>query len=297
MSWLPPWSLIEPVLRTHVLPGAGVAAATLAITCALTRSSARRIFAAAAGLAGGWALGNFNFERDAESPTWSLVAWWSVEPGWSSLFPTTLVALMAGVVAAFARGIGWWSAFAIRALAALGCGWWLAPEGGPFSRSANAALIAGSAIVTGEGARWLGHLAGGGLLVLAIPWGGAAATVLIYAHSALFCDLATLLTAALCGAGIASAIWKVEPYALLTAPAVFFPALMFAGATNTYSEVPIASFALAGLVPAGLLLLWIPAVRRWPRWVTTLAAIALLAIPCIVAVALAMHKESLDFGE
>ena len=145
-----------------------------------------------------------------------------------------------------------------------------------------------------SGVQSLGH---GALLVLVIPWGLAAATVLIHAHSARFCDLAVLQTATLAGIGLIAALRRLDVAALFASPAVFFPALMLGGTANTFSEVPAVSFILVALAPCALWTLRLPPMRRWSGRALAIAAIVAVLVPCAVAVALAMRAETLDFGE
>ena len=145
-----------------------------------------------------------------------------------------------------------------------------------------------------SGVQSFGHCA---LLALAIPWGMAAATVLIHAHSARFCDLAVLQTATLAGIGLIAALRRMDVTALFAGPAIFFPALMLGGAANTFSEVPAASFILVALAPCALWILCLPSMRRWSGRTRVAAAIVAVLVPCAVAVALAMRAETLDFGK
>ena len=87
MDSLPPWPVALSMLLTVVLPGFAVGAGLLAGVCAATRSETARMIGGALALAGGLALGNF---------TRGLLPWWSLEPGWPSLFPATLAALGGG---------------------------------------------------------------------------------------------------------------------------------------------------------------------------------------------------------
>jgi hypothetical protein len=142
--------------------------------------------------------------------------------------------------------------------------------------------------------RCLGRAA---FLVLPALWGGAAATILIHAHSARFFDLAVLMSAALCGIGLIAMIQKLETPPVYAGSALFFPALMINGADSTFSEVPIASFVLAVLAPCALYALSLPPLQRLPSRALPFAALIAILIPCGIAVALAVRAESLDFGE
>ena len=279
------------MLLTVVLPGLVIGASVLAVVCAATRSETIRLIGGALALAGGLALGNF---------TRGLLPWWSMELGWPSLFPATLAAIGGGVVAVramSAQGCQW--GLALRLITTAGCAFWLAPTGSPLTHLGFYALLFFTSALNWEafrrsGAQSLGH---GALLALTIPWGVAAAIVLIHAHSARFCDLAVLQTATLAGLGFIAALRRLDVAALFAGPAVFFPALMLGGAGNTFSEVPVMSFILVALAPCALWTLRLPPMRRRSGRALAIAAIIVVLIPCAMAVALAMRAETLDFGE
>lgn len=278
------------MLLSVVLPGFAVGAGLLAGVCAATRSETGRMIGGALALAGGLAAGNF---------TRGLLSWCSLELGWPSLFCGTLVAIGGGVVSALASArwnVRW--GLALRLITVGGCAFWLAPIGPTWSRLGFIALLFGASALNWEAFRRCGiqSLGRGALLALVIPWGGAAAAVLIHAASARFFDLAVLLTATLAGVGLLAALRKLNVAAIFAGPAVFFPALMLAGLTNTFSEVPTASFILVALAPCGWWSLRLPPLRAWSGRRLTVAALVSVIIPCAVAVALAMRAESLDFG-
>ncbi len=290
MESLPPWSEVQSMLLSVVLPGFVVGAGLLAGVCAATRSATVRLMGGALALAGGLALGNF---------TRGLLPWWSLETGWPSLFPATLVAISGGVFAALALsrcGSRW--RMALRLITMAGCAWWLTPVSPVSSRIGVFVLLFAASALNWEAFRYTSSrsLGPAALLALAIPWGGAAATVLIHAASARFFDMTVLLTATLAGIGLIAAVRKLDVTAVFVGPAVFLPALMLGGAVNTFSEVPIASFILIGLAPCALWSLSLPPMRRWSGRALAVAAVVAVLVPCAVAVALAMRAESLDFG-
>lgn len=290
MDSLPPWPVVQSMLLTVVLPGFGIGAGLLAGVCAATRSETVRWIGGALALAGGLALGNF---------TRGLLPWWSLEPGWPSLFPATFAAVGGGVIAALASSTrGWRWGVALRFTTAAGCAFWLAPAGPLPARLGWFVLLFAGSSLHWEAFRRHGSssLGRGALPMLAIPWGAAAATVLIYAASARFCDLAVLFSATLAGVSLVAILRRLDVTALFGGPAVFLPALMLAGMTNTFSEVPAASFILVALAPCALWSLHLPPLRHWSGRALGAAAVVAVLIPCAVAVALALRAESLDFG-
>jgi hypothetical protein len=290
MVSLPPWSVVQPMLLAVVLPGFAVGAGVLAGVCALTRSETGRLIGGAAALAGGLAVGNF---------TRGLLPWWSLEPGWPSLFPATVVALCGVVVAVVADsrangrlGLG------LRIIAVAGSAWWLTPAGTLWPRLGFFALMVVGVVLNWEAFRCRGgrSLGRNSLLLVTAPWCVAAAVVLIHAHSARFCDLAMLLAAAIAGVGFVASLRKLDIVSIFAGPAVFVPALMLAGGTNTFSEVPAASFILVALAPSALWSLQLPPMRRWSGRALAAAGVVAVLIPCAVAIILAMRAETLDFG-
>lgn len=291
MDWLPPWSVAQEILLSLILPAFAAAAGLLAVVCAATRSQTIRMIGAAAALGAGLAAGNVRA---------GLLPWWSAEQGWPALFPATLAAVIGGVIAALVSARRHWSLeLALRLITAAGCSFWLTEAFPPLSGRRTAMLMFAGMVLNWEGLLLTTSRCSrrGTLPALAILWGGAAATVLIFAHSARFFDMAVLLTAVLCGIGLVAALWNLELAALFGAPAIFFPALMLAGAANTYSEVPLAAFALTAFAPCMLWILLVRPIRLWQERALTVAAVVALLIPCAAAVVMAARTETLEFDE
>jgi hypothetical protein len=121
----------------------------------------------------------------------------------------------------------------------------------------------------------------------------AAGAVLIHAHSARLTDLATIVAGSTFGLAVAAWWTGADVRSALPIAAVSLPGLMLVGQQSTYSEVPTASFALAGLAPLALaLLLVLPQRLRGAR---TFAGLGLLLAAVGVAVFLAACAEPLSF--
>ncbi len=290
MNSVPPWPIVQSMILTVMLPGFAVGAGVLAAVCSVTRSETRRLIGGALALAGGLALGN---------SARGLLPWWSLEWGWPSLFPATLLAIGGGVIAALTTAAtGRRRGGALRVSVLAGCAFWLAPAESPLGHLGVFALLFVASMLNWEvfrrsGAQSLGRAA---LLGVVIPWGIAAATVLIHAHSARFCDLAILQTSTLCGIGVIAAMWRLDSATLFVGSAIFFPALLLGGAVNTFSEVPTASFILVALAPCALWVLRLAPMRRWSGRTLATSALVAVLIPCAIAVGLALRAETLDFG-
>ena len=290
---LPPWPLVEEILRTLVLPTFAAAAGVLVLISVLTRSERIRGVGAALALIAGLVAGN-HFHH--------LLDWWPTPflRGWRGLLPVvSVVVSAAALLAMLPARIHWAVGLGLRLLVAAGTTWLLLEALPPLTEMATFAVLLSAVILNWEVGRKAFSLLPqrGSLLVLATLWGGASASLLIFAHSARFSDLAVLLTTSLCGVALVAALWRMEATSLLAAPCVFFPCLLLAGAANTYSEVPVAAFACVAFAPSALLLVFLPRVQHLPlRALTAVAGVALL-IPCALGVAMAARVESLDYGE
>ncbi len=301
MDSLPPWPLIEGMLRSLVLPAFATAALVLAAVCILTKSVSIRMAGGAVALTAGLALGNHFRE---------LLEWWPRDEagqllpaparGWPALLPVAVTAAGGGLLAvALSLRIHRLAGVALRLLTAAGCSWWLTEAFAPLTEARTFVLLFAGTALTWEALLFAaGRIPGCiSLLALTIPWGGAAAAVLIYSHSARFSDLAVLMTASVCGIGLIAALWKLELAPLFAAPAVFLPVLLLAGAANTYSEVPVSSFACVAFAPCALWLLLLPPLRRLPARALLAVAVVAVTIPCIAGVVMAARVETLDFDQ
>jgi hypothetical protein len=122
----------------------------------------------------------------------------------------------------------------------------------------------------------------------------AAAVVILHAHSARLADAALLFAMALLGPSAAAFLWRGDASSAAAAGAIALPGLLFMGQQETFSEVPLSSFALAALAPLALAVALVPALARqegWKRW----ALAALPLVPAAAAVVLAARAESLPF--
>jgi hypothetical protein len=126
---------------------------------------------------------------------------------------------------------------------------------------------------------------------------GAAAVVLLHAHTAKLTDVATLAGASL--AGLAAGAWQRQSDAGGMAPgvAVLLPGVLLVGQQGTVSEtLPASAFAVAALAPLAASVLLLPGASRLTGWRRAAAGVLLVLVPAGMAVALAVTNESLDFG-
>ena len=121
--------------------------------------------------------------------------------------------------------------------------------------------------------------------------------VMLYAHSAIFMDLATILGSALLGVAVVAGSTKVDARGAIPAFVGLLPGLLLSGRALTTSEVPAASFVLVALAPLTLLPWLIPNLSRrkgpWPRVIRLVSVL----VPLVVALVLAGRVESLPWEQ
>jgi hypothetical protein len=121
----------------------------------------------------------------------------------------------------------------------------------------------------------------------------AAGAVLIHAHSARLTDLSVIVAGSYFGVALAARWTGADVRSAVPIAAVSLPGLLLVGQQSTYSEVPVASFALAALAPLVLALpLFVPRRLRRPR---TFLGLGLLLAAVGAAVFLAAWAEPLSF--
>lgn len=124
----------------------------------------------------------------------------------------------------------------------------------------------------------------------------AAAIVLIHAHSARLTDVATLIAFATWGIVITSFVCPFRLNSAIPLIAVSLIGTLVSGKHETFSEVPLVSFALPALAPLAIGLLLLIPQRFQIGWKGWASALLLAGIPLTIAVAAAARAETLDFG-
>lgn len=305
MPPLPPLALVLELLGEYLLPAAGGAALVYAFFLSMGRWAAA--LGAAAASVVGYAWANFNFTALEWDGTFRLIPW---NPNalstWQFLPKAALILLGVGLASRWlALALGpviperrWWvpslAVWVPRWVAVLIVSRWLIPA--PIAEDhawmkpalASAMLLAWIAL---DGTARSGASAQTALGLAATFF--AAGTVIIYAHSTRFMDVALVLGAAFLGIGIVSRIASADASGALPAAVGFLPGLMLNVRYQTESLVPLASFWLIALAPLAWLPLVIPRVARQNRWLLGAARFALLGIPLAIAVALALKYENL----
>lgn len=293
MIALPPTDLILDTAKFAVLPPAVLAAGGFVI---LRFAGGARISAIASALALAAAVG-VGFTQREVVPRDAATGWpeWPDQAGWPWLTWAALAALVAGLLARLPRlpqALVWLLRAGAANLAAgmlvsadlRAAAWWAVP--------AFAALVLAEWALLEELAR---RPSGGGV-PLGLSFTCLAATaVIIHAHSARLADGATVLAAALGGLAIAAWLFQADAGGAMPAVAVLLPGLLLNGQTETFSEVPWVCFVLVALAPMVLAPTLLPYLNRWPALRLRLLQLGLLMIPLIVAVALAMQAEALEF--
>jgi hypothetical protein len=296
MTSFPPAPLVLEALQLALLPAALAAAAVFAVIL-LAGGNRWSVPGAALALAAGLVAGNWYQPALPWLPEG--LPWSPGVPRWPWLLWLGLAALAVGVLIRLPQVpilIRW-----LAMAAAAGFAAWLLvpPDLLPEDLRDKAAwpVAAFAAVVFVEWAL-LEHLCerspGGGIpLGLALTF-FAAATVLIYAHTARLTDVATFLGASLFGIAVA-ARQQADAGAVAPGVAVLLPGLLLAGQYTTFSEVPLTSFLLVALAPLALLPTLLPPFRRWEGIRLRVLQITLILAPLVVAVVLTMRAESLEF--
>jgi hypothetical protein len=107
--------------------------------------------------------------------------------------------------------------------------------------------------------------------------------------------MALLGFAALLGPALVAWVWPGDTGGAFAAVVVFLPGLLLTGQQETFSEVPLTSFLLAGLAPLALVPMLLPFLARCQRWARWLLGLILPLIPATLAVVLAMQAVTLEF--
>ena len=296
----PPLADVLDALQHVMLPAAGASAFVFAAVLLFGRRSAN--LGAALAVCAGLVAGNWEKLPMPAVPTASA---WTHLPGYA------FDLLLMGVLSQYATGDGDRPGGELPSRRVLVAGKWLI-------RTATVAYCANAVIpadpgfdrtqlyvlfVLGTLALWFaldglavsGHPAEAAALlaVVALLGGG----VMLYAHSAIFLDLATILGSALLGVAVVAGGAKVDARGAVPAFVGFFPGLLLSGRALTTSEVPAASFVLVAVAPLTLLPWLAPNLSRrkgpWPRVIRLLSVLT----PLVVALVLAGRVESLPWEQ
>ncbi len=163
-----------------------------------------------------------------------------------------------------------------------------------WSRTESTTWIAGLAMaamaMTFALDRFLGRqpgLAGSLSLVLVVA---LAAIVLLLSGTKTYAQLAAGAAAALAPGAVLAAIGRGQPYSRNIVPGfvLVLGGLLLAG--HQYASLTAQNALLLLVAPLGLWLGELPVVSRWPRWQRGLLAIAAVALPALLATALAARK-------
>jgi len=119
--------------------------------------------------------------------------------------------------------------------------------------------------------------------------------VLIHAHTARFSDIAMILAGGCVGIAVIAAWRRCKPAGTTPIAAIVLPGLMLVAQQSTFSDVPVAGFALIGMAPLAIFpLIFVRSASRG-GWKFAIAGSILLLIPASIAVILAVRAETLAF--
>jgi hypothetical protein len=279
---------IQDALLRTVLPPALLAVTIMALACLLARwcGEIATLIGSIAALAAALTLGAAQGHR---------LPWLPESFGWHWLLWTMILGLIVDALARIPRiprGLGW----ALRGMVAAQAGWLLCPSS-LRDEHAWAPLALGVLILT----EWavLGQLLireRRGLVALAlVPAANVAAVVLIYAASARLSELALVLMAGIAGVGVVALALAREIDGIGAATAIQLPGLLLAGQQDTFTEVPLASFALVAISPLALSPLLLDAWRCRQKKGLIVVQMLLLLLPLAGAFYLAAQTGPLDF--
>jgi|GEM_PF-3515791 len=286
---MPPWELVVDLLLQLVLPAAVASCIVLVLVARFCSPRWWDLGVAAAAFAG-LTAGNWQTVPLPYLPLWN-------DTGWPWLLPLAIALLASsGLTSALAWprpasiGICTLAGAAVSACFLVpgelrAVPWWMLGFGS--LAFVNVAMLERMA------QRFPGPLTP---LVWAVTLFGGAAGVLLYSHSARLSNGATLFASALLGMAAVTYFKPLPLRAVGLAVGAFLPGLMISGYSDTFSEVPWQSFALAAAAPLSLGLLLLPAVHRLANWQQVAAAFLLPLIPNAIAVALAIAAEGWELG-
>lgn len=299
MSFIPPTAELIDVAKLVVLPAAGVAAGIFLIGPRLFGRWSTGIFAIAALVAGFLAANHFRealtFRLGARYP-WRMqelgrALYWAVTTSKSPIPAREWWPWMMAVALALGwllERIGWLA----MALFCVFVAWLLVDQDSGQQRAFWAAAVAAACLLNWLVLRALSGNAGytptSHLSALAFAGGGI---VILHAHSARFTDVAVMMSSALMGLAAVEYLTMDSPRAVNAASAIGLPCLMLIAQQNTFSNVPVTSFAVAAIAPSvAIVMLWLPT-----RWRGVAGVVATLFVSGI-AVTLAARAEPLDFS-
>ncbi len=296
----PPLDEVLGAVQQVMLPAAGASAFVFAAALLLGRRFANpgAVLAVCAGLV----AGNWDKVPMPAEPT---------ESAWTHLPKSTAILLIVGLVTQLLvdaadrfeflhrfRSTFHLAKWPIRALVlAFASGPVIPAEPGLDRTQFYALFVAGSL------ALWvvLDHLAACGFpaeitalqALVALLAGG----VMLYAHSAKFMDMATILGSALLGVAVVAGSANADARGAIPAFVGLLPGLLVSGRALTTSEVPVASFVLVAVAPLALLPWLVPNLCRrtgpWPRVIRFASVLAVL----VAALVLAGRVETLPWQQ
>jgi hypothetical protein len=278
MPPLPPPALLWETAREILLPAMGVSA-VLFFLCLRLLGPRAGFIASALAVAAGFATAN---------AIRGSVAFSNDNQGLHRLLWMAAAVLPIGMLARVAPA---WLGEILRAGGAGLAAWVLVPmtseeESLPrWLPWAFAAVVLASWVVAEQASRRPAGGAGAWSFALA---GVAASLVLLHASFARGADLALMLAGAMTGVALVGGLLGGDTGGAVPAGAVLLPGLLFFGNTETFSEVPLASWLLVALSPLALALTLMPFLERFAGARLFLLRTVLVLAPIVPAIVLTM---------
>lgn len=301
MPELPPAELVFDALKNVVIPSAGAAALALGLFLVLGRW-AGALGSGVAVLAG---VAFANWQRETPYLPWKPEDTSSLD--W--LLPTAAVLVAVGLLSR-------WGGLIVGHSVKKAKWKWLPGAAVWVPRAAAVLLVSGWGIPTATAASepylpWV--IATGTLLAWTALDGVAragcsvevvallslttlcAGGVLLYAQSAKYMEIVTLLAMSLFGVAVVGGVAKANVSGAIPAALGFVPGMLATGQHLTFGKVPVGAFWLVGLAPLALLPFLVPALARRNGWAARLVRLLLVLTPLVAALWLADRHETLAF--
>lgn len=307
MAALPPLSEVIDVMRTAVMPAAGVAALVYFVASLLPvvrRTPLPAALAIACGfVAGNWQREAVDFLLPGKSTLRFNDLWQSLQAAVTGSNPNGAAIpaprywlpwiVVAGWAAQLAGGLssklGWLLKFVVAALA----GWLVAATESPSQHAIYAAGFAALSLCI-----WwlLDDLEAGALLPFTASLAaGAAGVLMLYAHWASFLDIGVLASSALLGVAIVAWWFQTDARAAAAIPALGIPVLMLLAQQNATTQVPALSYSLMAAAPLALGVLCLPGFRNATGRGKAMLTMLLWLAPAGAALYLAARAVPLNF--
>ena len=307
MAALPPMDEVVAMLRTAVLPAAGVAAAVYFVASLLPLLR-RGALPAALAIACGFVAGNWQgeavefrldsghrlqakeLERSFHAAVTGVNDHRAVIPPARYWLPWIVVAgLLANVMAGMSRSLGWLLKLIVAGLG----GWLLSPSE---TQNQHIAYTAGYTLMALCIWWVLDEYEAGGLMPFTAAMAvGAAGTLMLFAATKRYCDIGVITSSALMGIAVLAWWFRSNAAAAAAVPALGVPGLMLIAQHDSSSAVPAMSYSLMAAAPLAVGALSLPGLQKLTGRSRDILTMLLWLAPAALSIYLAARVVTLDF--